>query len=100
VLFFAINLSTQKRFTAACDLVKPNDIRCMNLMNESAKAVMKKYPDICICIGMSDEYSFVIHPDSNLYNRRERFEQQSNDYVYVEILFFNHSIISRVCCFV
>lgn len=71
--FLHLSANTSRcRFTAAHHLEKPNDRRAMNVMNTAAKAVMAAYPDICICIGMSDEYSFVLHPMSTLYSRRAR----------------------------
>jgi len=70
---FLLSANTaRRRFTAAHHLEKPNDRRAMNVMNTAAKAVMAAYPDICIGIGMSDEYSFVLHPMSTLYSRRAR----------------------------
>jgi len=60
------------KFTAAHGLEKPNDRRAFDLMNAAAKSVMCTYPDIAIAIGMSDEYSFVLHPGSTLYSRRAR----------------------------
>lgn len=71
-LFRLSSNTSRLRFTAAHHLEKPNDRRAMNVMNTAAKAVMAAYPDICICIGMSDEYSFVLHPMSTLYSRRAR----------------------------
>jgi tRNA(His) guanylyltransferase len=42
-------------------------------MNGAAKAVMKELPDITIAYGDSDEFSFVLHKDCSLFERRERF---------------------------
>lgn len=58
------------KFTAAHALAKPNDARCMHLMNTAARAVCTAFPDIVMAQGMSDEYSFLLHAASALYNRR------------------------------
>ncbi|MCO5597441.1 hypothetical protein L7F22_051519 [Adiantum nelumboides] len=58
------------RFSDAHGFQKPNDISALNLMNDCAKAVMEDLPDIVFAYGVSDEYSFVIRRESNLYKRR------------------------------
>ncbi|KAJ4455565.1 putative tRNAHis guanylyltransferase Thg1 [Paratrimastix pyriformis] len=60
-------------FTQFCDqyqFEKPNDIRCLNLMNDSARALMEYFPDIVMAYGQSDEYSFAFRPSTQLYKRR------------------------------
>lgn len=42
----------------------------LNLMNYAAIKVMKEFHDIVLAYGQSDEYSFVFHKSSDLYNRR------------------------------
>ncbi|KAJ5292043.1 hypothetical protein N7478_001294 [Penicillium angulare] len=49
---------------------KPNDRRALDLMNAAAAEVMKDLPDLCIAYGVSDEFSFVFHPNSQLFERR------------------------------
>ncbi|KAJ5551749.1 hypothetical protein N7461_006447 [Penicillium sp. DV-2018c] len=49
---------------------KPNDRAALDLMNAAAVEVMKELPDLCIAYGVSDEYSFVFHPDCQLFERR------------------------------
>eukprot|EP00878_Enallax_costatus_P019291 GHUV01020349.1.p2 GENE.GHUV01020349.1~~GHUV01020349.1.p2 ORF type:complete len:208 (+),score=60.50 GHUV01020349.1:810-1433(+) len=39
-------------------------------MDEAARSVMRDYPEIKLAYGESDEYSFVLHKDTNLYGRR------------------------------
>lgn len=39
-------------------------------MNHAALVVMEEYLDIVLCYGQSDEYSFVFHKSTSLYNRR------------------------------
>ncbi|XP_057321112.1 probable tRNA(His) guanylyltransferase [Microplitis mediator] len=48
---------------------KPNDIRALELMNQSAAAVMNEFPDIVLAYGQSDEYSFVFERETKAYNR-------------------------------
>ncbi|CAG8923949.1 unnamed protein product [Penicillium salamii] len=50
--------------------VKPNDRRALDLMNAAAVEVMKELPDLCIAYGVSDEFSFVFHPNCQLFERR------------------------------
>ena len=57
-------------FSAAHNWHKPQDDRQIALMNETATRVMQAYPDITLAIGMSDEYSFVLPPHTQLYGRR------------------------------
>ncbi|EXJ86887.1 tRNA(His) guanylyltransferase [Capronia epimyces CBS 606.96] len=57
-------LSTHYHFT------KPNDVRALNLMNLAASHVVASIPDITIAYGVSDEYSFVFHKTTNLFERR------------------------------
>ncbi|KAJ5774741.1 hypothetical protein N7457_009637 [Penicillium paradoxum] len=49
---------------------KPNDRGALDLMNAAAVEVMKELPDLCIAYGVSDEYSFVFHPNCQLFERR------------------------------
>lgn len=58
------------RFSDAHGFKKPNDLDALNLMNECAKSVMEDLADIVFAYGISDEYSFVIRKESNLYKRR------------------------------
>ena len=53
------------------DMVKPSDIRGIDLMNSAAKCVMQNFKDIIISYGQSDEYSFVFKKKTNLFNRRK-----------------------------
>ncbi|KAM7188749.1 tRNA guanylyltransferase [Naviculisporaceae sp. PSN 640] len=49
---------------------KPNDKRALDLMNGAARAVVTEIPDITIAYGVSDEYSFVFHKLTTLFERR------------------------------
>ncbi|XP_050544215.1 probable tRNA(His) guanylyltransferase isoform X2 [Daktulosphaira vitifoliae] len=59
------------RFTMVHKFDKPNDKNALNLMNRSAVAVMDELRDVQIAYGQSDEYSFVLRKDTNIYNRRQ-----------------------------
>ncbi|TGJ85939.1 hypothetical protein E0Z10_g2795 [Xylaria hypoxylon] len=58
------------RLCAKYNFEKPNDRRALDLMNAAAKAVVTELPDIIIAYGVSDEYSFVLHKTSTLFERR------------------------------
>ncbi|XP_048335653.2 tRNA(His) guanylyltransferase 1 isoform X1 [Ziziphus jujuba] len=58
-------------FSKDHEFVKPNDERALNLMNSCAVAVVTEFQDIVFSYGVSDEYSFVLKKDSQLYQRRE-----------------------------
>jgi len=58
------------RFTDAHHYVKPNDERGINLMSCAAQKVMTDFNEIVLAYGQSDEYSFVFHKNSKIYNRR------------------------------
>ncbi|OTB04441.1 hypothetical protein M426DRAFT_320799 [Hypoxylon sp. CI-4A] len=60
-------------FTKLCakyNFEKPNDRRALDLMNAAAKAVVSEIHDITVAYGVSDEYSFVFHKTSTLFERR------------------------------
>eukprot|EP00879_Flechtneria_rotunda_P021479 GHRR01022636.1.p1 GENE.GHRR01022636.1~~GHRR01022636.1.p1 ORF type:complete len:170 (+),score=34.21 GHRR01022636.1:658-1167(+) len=55
------------KFSAAHKFEKPNDKRALDLMDECAKCVMQEFSEIKLAFGESDEYSFVLHKDTQLY---------------------------------
>ena len=58
-------------FSKFYNFEKPNDLRALKLMNACAKNVVKQYRTDMICAyGESDEYSFILKKDTELYNRR------------------------------
>lgn len=59
------------KFSEEYNFTKPNDIRALNLSNAAALNVKRAIKDIILAFGESDEYSFVLKPDTNLFNRRE-----------------------------
>lgn len=59
-----------KKFVKEHKYEKPNDIKGINLMNECAIEILKKFDEIDLCYGHSDEYSFLFRKSCNLWNRR------------------------------
>ncbi|GIL64566.1 hypothetical protein Vafri_18462 [Volvox africanus] len=62
-----------KGFTKFSDLhgfEKPNDKRALDLMDECAREVMNEFTDIRLAYGESDEYSFVLGRNTDMYGRR------------------------------
>ncbi|XP_038883677.1 tRNA(His) guanylyltransferase 1-like isoform X1 [Benincasa hispida] len=57
------------RFSEVHVFEKPNDQQALNLMNSCAVAVMEKLPDLVFSYGVSDEYSFVLKKDSQIFGR-------------------------------
>ncbi|XP_057971564.1 tRNA(His) guanylyltransferase 1-like isoform X2 [Malania oleifera] len=58
------------RFSEVHEFEKPNDWQALSLMNSCAVAVFEEFQDIILSYGVSDEYSFVLTKDSQLYQRR------------------------------
>jgi tRNA(His) guanylyltransferase len=52
------------------DFEKPNDKRALDLMNAAATEVVRAFVDIMLAYGQSDEYSFVFHESTTLFDRR------------------------------
>lgn len=61
------------RFTADHGMIKPNDERGLELMNTCAAAVMREFSDLVMAYGQSDEFSFVLKRETNLFSRRARY---------------------------
>ncbi|PKC08287.1 tRNA-histidine guanylyltransferase 1 [Rhizophagus irregularis] len=59
------------KFSERHQFEKPNDRRALDLMNKCAETVMTEIHDIILAYGQSDEYSFVIKKECDLYCRRE-----------------------------
>ncbi|EWC43879.1 hypothetical protein DRE_07256 [Drechslerella stenobrocha 248] len=61
------------RFTTLHSFTKPNDIRALNLMNACATAVMHDLGGAAISLayGTSDEFSFLLRRECDLFDRRE-----------------------------
>ncbi|GME73648.1 unnamed protein product [[Candida] boidinii] len=50
---------------------KPNDHNALELMNISAQKIMENIPDVVMAYGDSDEYSFLLRKNCELFERRE-----------------------------
>lgn len=59
------------RFSDVHEFEKPNDEHALNLMNSCAVAVLQEFKDIVFAYGVSDEYSFVLRKESQLYGRHD-----------------------------
>lgn len=59
------------KFTDLHQFAKPNDLNGLRVMNAAAMAVCETFSDVFLAYGQSDEYSFVLRRDSQLYERRE-----------------------------
>lgn len=58
------------KLTKKHDFAKPNDRRGLDLMNAAAREVMRSLVDVVLAYGQSDEYSFVLHESTTLFERR------------------------------
>ncbi|KAK8589855.1 hypothetical protein V6N12_024246 [Hibiscus sabdariffa] len=58
------------RFSDVHEFNKPNDKQALDLMNLCGLAVLEEFQDIVFSYGVSDEYSFVLKKDSQLYQRQ------------------------------
>ncbi|CAN7115342.1 unnamed protein product [Brassica rapa subsp. narinosa] len=58
------------RFSDVHEFEKPNDEKALKLMNTCAVAVLEEFEDIQFAYGVSDEYSFVLKKESELYKRQ------------------------------
>lgn len=59
------------KFSQTYKFAKPNDANSLRVMNLSAKELMKDIPDIIMGYGDSDEYSFLLRKNCDLFDRRE-----------------------------
>ncbi|WVZ99391.1 hypothetical protein U9M48_044707 [Paspalum notatum var. saurae] len=66
-----INACQFDQFSIMHSFDKPNDETALRLMNASASLMMERYPDIVFGYGFSNEYSFVFHEKTELYQRQE-----------------------------
>lgn len=58
------------KMTKKYSFIKPNDRRALDLMNAAAVEVVRSFVDIVIAYGQSDEYSFIFHESTQLFDRR------------------------------
>ncbi|KAF8715692.1 hypothetical protein HU200_026634 [Digitaria exilis] len=66
-----INACQFDQFSTIHSFDKPNDETALRLMNSTASLMMEQYPDIVFGYGFSNEYSFVFHEKTELYQRQE-----------------------------
>lgn len=59
------------KFSEFYRFAKPNDERALQVMNRAASALVTQFPDITLAYGDSDEYSFLLRRDCDLFERRE-----------------------------
>eukprot|EP00871_Galdieria_phlegrea_P005899 jgi/Galph1/797/GphlegSOOS_G5556.1 len=59
------------KFSEDHEFQKPNDERCLRLMEQSAAKVLENFDDCILAYGQSDEFSFILRRDTNIFNRRE-----------------------------
>lgn len=60
-----------KLFCEKYEFQKPNDIKALSLMNEAAKSVSKEFSDIIMAYGDSDEYSFLLKQETQIFERKK-----------------------------
>jgi len=58
------------RFSDKHQFTKPNDRRALDLANRAALGVMQIFPDCVFAYGQSDEFSFILRPDTKVHSRR------------------------------
>lgn len=59
------------KFSETYEFEKPNDARALAVMNRTARTMMLQFPDVLLAYGDSDEYSFLLRKDCDLFERRE-----------------------------
>ncbi|CAH2355585.1 tRNA(His) guanylyltransferase [[Candida] railenensis] len=59
------------KFSAEYDFTKPNDLDALKVMNLAARSLAEAIPDIILAYGDSDEYSFLLRKNCELFERRE-----------------------------
>lgn len=59
------------KFSDFYEFEKPNDTVALDVINKSALKLMETIPDIIMAYGDSDEYSFLLKRDCELFDRRE-----------------------------
>lgn len=77
------------KFTKQHEFAKPNDLRGVELMNHCAKCLLCDFPDVLVAIGHSDEYSFILRKEAELWSRRAS-KLQSSFASYFSSLFVFH----------
>ncbi|GJY04995.1 tRNA(His) guanylyltransferase 1 isoform X1 [Tanacetum coccineum] len=77
------------RFSDVHGFEKPNDEQALKLMNSCAVAVLEEFNDFIFAYGESDEYSFVLKGNSELFQRR------ASEIVSAICLFFTATYVMK-----
>ncbi|KAI7736042.1 hypothetical protein M8C21_011077 [Ambrosia artemisiifolia] len=77
------------RFSDVQGFEKPNDELALKLMNASAVAVLEEFNDIVFAYGVSDEYSFILKKNTELYQRR------ASEIVSAVVSFFSSTYVIK-----
>ncbi|KAI7740749.1 hypothetical protein M8C21_033930 [Ambrosia artemisiifolia] len=77
------------RFSDVQGFEKPNDELALKLMNASAVAVLEEFNDIVFAYGVSDEYSFILKKNTQLYQRR------ASEIVSAVVSFFSSTYVIK-----
>ncbi|KAI3681852.1 hypothetical protein L6452_36657 [Arctium lappa] len=77
------------RFSEVQGFEKPNDEHALKLMNSCAVAVLEEFNDIVFAYGVSDEYSFVLKRNTQLYQRR------ASEIVSATVSFFSSTYVMK-----
>lgn len=59
------------KFSKFYNFEKPNDMTALEVMNTAAYNLMNQFGDVILAYGDSDEYSFLLKKDCEIYERRE-----------------------------
>ncbi|GMH09297.1 hypothetical protein Nepgr_011138 [Nepenthes gracilis] len=81
------------RFCEIHEFEKPNDKLALELMNSCAVALLQEFQDIIFAYGVSDEYSFILKKDSQLYQR------QASNIMSVIVSFFTAVYVMKWVAF-
>ncbi|PAA49809.1 hypothetical protein BOX15_Mlig003885g1, partial [Macrostomum lignano] len=80
------------KFSERHEFAKPNEPRCIRLMTLAARRVLMEHRSILLAYGQSDEYSFVLHKDTNAFNRRASKLASLIGSLFTSAFVFNWSI--------
>ncbi|GLU13218.1 hypothetical protein SLE2022_298630 [Rubroshorea leprosula] len=77
------------RFSEVHEFTKPNDEQALKLMNSCAVTVLEEFQAVNFSYGVSDEYSFVLKKNSQLYQRR------ASEIVSAIVSFFTSAYVTK-----
>ncbi len=71
-----------KKFCTVNSFEKPVDLRNVNLMNSCALKLMKQYSNDIVCAyGFSDEFNFILKPNSEILRRNSKYFTKNNSFL-------------------